>query len=79
MKDNWDGLTKYSLLTKKSPLTPKLYAAVLEGPWKKFPCMGTCTTYRQVGNSVCRGGTGHKFLVHGMEMEIMEMPGAIRS
>lgn len=55
MRDNWDGLTEYSLLTKKSPLTPKLYAAALEGPWKKFPCTGTCTIYRQVGNAVGEG------------------------
>lgn len=50
--DNWDGLTEFSLLTKKSPFTLKLYAAAPEGPWKKFPCMGTCTIYRQVGDVV---------------------------
>lgn len=47
-KDHWNGLMEYSLLTKKSP---KLCATAPEGPWKKFPCMGTCTIYRQVGTA----------------------------
>lgn len=36
----------------------------LEGPWKKFPCMGTCTIYRQDG---CRKNQDQKSRTHPPE------------
>lgn len=66
---------EYSFLSKKSP---KLCATAPESPWKKFPCMGTCTIYRQVGTADGREEQGTGPAPSRWDGDV-EMPGASRS